>query len=117
MEKKNKYKRVRVKGCVGVDGNKQVLKHRHIMEKHIGRKLKHGEVVHHIDGNVENNNLENLLLLSNSEHTKLHWKTDSPFMCGKRLPRYSVEKYNGKDIENLSVEEWFEYSQQDIIKT
>lgn len=45
-----------------------------IVEKHIGRYLVNGEVVHHIDGNVENNLLENLQLTTQSEHIKLHKK-------------------------------------------
>ena len=50
-----------------------VLEHRLIMEKHIGRKLKKNEVIHHIDGNPSNNNVSNLKLFSShSEHMKLH---------------------------------------------
>jgi hypothetical protein len=46
--------------------------HRHIMEEHIGRKLKRDEVVHHIDGDKRNNVIENLQLMSLSEHSSLH---------------------------------------------
>ena len=46
--------------------------HRAVMEKHLGRKLNKDEIVHHIDGNKFNNDLSNLMLLSNSEHAKLH---------------------------------------------
>lgn len=50
-----------------------VLEHRLVMEAHVGRTLLPTEVVHHIDGNTENNNLENLMLFSNpGEHTRLH---------------------------------------------
>jgi hypothetical protein len=31
-------------------------------------------VIHHIDGNIDNNQLENLQLLTISEHIKLHWR-------------------------------------------
>ncbi len=31
-------------------------------------------IIHHIDGNVDNNQIENLQLLSISEHIKLHWR-------------------------------------------
>lgn len=43
-----------------------------VMEKHIGRYLKEGEVVHHKDGNKLNNDISNLQLMTKAEHTKLH---------------------------------------------
>lgn len=47
--------------------------HRIVAEAVLGRKLKRGEVVHHIDGNRLNNRPENLLVLPNqAEHAKLH---------------------------------------------
>lgn len=49
--------------------------HRFVMEKHIGRKLKPEEVVHHIDENKANNDISNLMLLpNNSAHLRLHWQ-------------------------------------------
>ena len=46
--------------------------HRWVMEKKLGRRLEKGEIVHHIDGNRQNNDLENLKLLTAKEHFKLH---------------------------------------------
>ena len=46
--------------------------HRIIMEEHIGRKLSRYEVVHHINGNIHDNRLENLRMMSLSEHSKMH---------------------------------------------
>lgn len=46
--------------------------HRVIMEKHIGRKLDRREVVHHINGNIHDNRLENLQLMTLAEHGRLH---------------------------------------------
>jgi len=51
---------------------KQVLAHRHIMEEHLGRKLEKNEVVHHIDFNKKNNSIENLMVMTDSEHNRLH---------------------------------------------
>jgi len=42
------------------------------MEEHLGRKLSTEEIVHHGDGDITNNNLDNLRLMSRSEHMKLH---------------------------------------------
>ena len=53
---------------------KTVREHRYVMEKHIGRKLKSSEHVHHIDGNSFNNHISNLIILTNSEHQKLEYR-------------------------------------------
>ncbi len=53
--------------------NKYVLLHRLMMEKEIGRYLKRGEIVHHINGDIKDNRIENLELFANqSEHMKYH---------------------------------------------
>jgi len=52
-----------------------VLQHRLVMEKYIKRFLLPKEVVHHINGNREENRIENLQLLNNlGEHNTLHKK-------------------------------------------
>lgn len=49
--------------------------HRVLAEKILGRPLKKGEIVHHKDGNIRNNSLDNLEVISSqSEHFSLHLK-------------------------------------------
>jgi len=49
-----------------------ISEHRIVMELSLGRRLKKGEVIHHIDGNKLNNNIDNLVLSTPSKHRQLH---------------------------------------------
>lgn len=49
--------------------------HQLVVENFIGRTLNKGEVIHHIDGNKENNLIENLMLFkTQNEHSSFHNK-------------------------------------------
>lgn len=51
-----------------------VLEHRLIIEKHIGRYLTCGEVVHHINGNTADNRIKNLILFNgNGNHIRYEY--------------------------------------------
>lgn len=51
--------------------------HRIVAEEKLGRLLKPGEIVHHIDGNKRNNNPDNLMVFtSQAEHLEWHLKND-----------------------------------------
>jgi len=58
----------------GAINGKYVLEYRLVVESKIGRVLSPDEVVHHIDGDPTNNSIENLEVLTSSEHRKLHHK-------------------------------------------
>lgn len=52
--------------------------HRVVAEEKIGRPLLPGEIVHHDDENKRNNHPDNLIVMTQSEHIRLHkpsrWK-------------------------------------------
>jgi hypothetical protein len=51
---------------------KSAREHRVLMELHLGRKLLPTEIIHHINGDKVDNRIENLQIMSRSEHTKHH---------------------------------------------
>ena len=57
---------------IHLGNGKSILEHRLVMEKHLGRKLQNGELVHHIDGNKTNNQIENLAVVNGKEHAAIH---------------------------------------------
>ena len=52
--------------------NKGKNLHRALLEQRLGRLLRRDEVVHHVDENKLNNDINNLAVMSRSAHTSLH---------------------------------------------
>ena len=49
-----------------------VYEHRLIMEKNINRYLNPEEMIHHLNGTRDDNRIENLIIIKQSEHMALH---------------------------------------------
>lgn len=52
-------------------GGKNFQEHRLVWEENFG-KIPEGCVVHHIDGDRKNNNIDNLAIMASGAHTRLH---------------------------------------------
>lgn len=70
--------------------------HRHVASIKLGHWLTPEEHVHHIDGNKLNNDPDNLEVLSQSEHCRLHWPTQvykkQCKQCGKITDRTGIKE-------------------------
>ena len=90
--------------------NGYVLEHRIVVENSIGRLLTNNENVHHIDGNRYNNSIENLKVMTRSEHTRLHNRDRFPNgitiltcickNCGKIFERELRQSTKNKGTKN-----------------
>ena len=76
--------------------NHRLFLHRFIYEKYYG-KIQDGHEPHHIDFNKNNNNIENLRIMTYSEHRSLHNKT--PEFLAKRISINKDPMFIAKCIE------------------
>jgi len=89
-----KYKKSKING-------KLIDTHRKIMQEKLHRTLTRHEVVHHINGIRSDNRIENLEVMSLSEHSRLHMKN---VYIGENNNSAVLTEYDVVDIKRRLAE-------------
>lgn len=110
------YKFVYIPNHPKAKANGCVAEHRLVAEKIVGRYLKDEEVVHHMDEDRTNNNIDNLIVfVSNEDHTRYHHRNimikneDGTHFSPKRNPikcKYCKKEFTPREtkVKYCSVE-------------
>lgn len=75
--------------------------HRFLMEQAVGRRLGRFEFVHHINGDKRDNRIENLQIVTPSEHALEHGQWKHPrfkrcVLCGKEFEPHPTKRARAK---------------------
>jgi len=66
-----------------------ILEHVRKVEIKIGRRIGKNECVHHVDGDRQNNNIDNLILMQKSKHSSEHRRLDYMLRSRDNFGRFS----------------------------
>lgn len=107
--------------CATRDG--YVMAHRLVMEKNIGRYLSENEQVHHINGNKQDNGIENLTIISAKEHGRIegkkargHEKPTAQKIKNNELQKFTKRYYN-INIPTKQIAEYYKVSTPTVQET
>jgi hypothetical protein len=93
------------------NGSLQQTTYRSVAKKNIGRPLKRGETVHHVDLDPLNNNPKNLAVLpSRKEHNRVHRQLEA--MAGMLVRSGLIEWRDGLYIFSGRMEEVLKYAER-----
>ena len=95
------YVYILVKNHPRSDRDGYILEHRYIMEKHIGRLLNLDEDVHHKNHIKDDNRIENLILLTHTQHARTHRPKGTHFYKGKHP--WIGKKHSEESRKKMSI--------------
>ena len=102
----NGYKMIYLPIHPHCDGKGYIREHILVMEKYLGRYLTEDEIVHHIDENKLNNDINNLKLMTKYEHKCYH----------SSKPRKHVDLEKAKEYYQLALQEGYLEAQKELDK-